>query len=39
MNLIIKNRNKECYSFRIIKIIDLINIYMLTIYRKLDKYI
>ena len=27
MNLIIKNRNKERYSFRIIKIIDLINIY------------
>lgn len=34
MNLIIKNRNKEFYSFRIIKIIDLINILMLTIYRK-----
>lgn len=34
MNLIIKNRNKECYSFRIIKIIDLINTHMLTIYRK-----
>lgn len=34
MNLIVKNGSKECCSFRIIKIIDLINIYMLTIYRK-----
>ena len=34
MNLIVKNGNKERYSFRIIKIINLINIYMLTIYRK-----